>query len=349
MTPSSKPERVFLEQKYAGRIVFHGELHDHAATGDTSDGKCSLTVWKREMQELKMDFAAILDHKQVRHMYLPEWDERFFICGSEPGTSITDSNALDKSLHYNMIVPCPQALEKVLSDFPEFEFTGGSEGHFKYPSFTRARFRELIDAVFDVGGFFVVPHPKQIMISDDPLDYWFRDYCGIEAFYVSPVRKYTADDTALWLELLKMGKRVWACAGGDVHSHPHNDCLTTVYAEEQNGISYLPYLRRGDFTCGSAGIKMVLGDTFMGGHCGFDGNVILSVGDFHSSIIKKNHTYRAEIWDENERLGAAPVSPDDTSYFTFEAPADRKLIRAEVWDELDNIRIALGNPIWNDR
>ena len=57
-----------LEQ-YDGRRAFHGDLHNHGATGGTSDGKCPLEQWKADLEKLKMDFVAILDHKQVRHMY----------------------------------------------------------------------------------------------------------------------------------------------------------------------------------------------------------------------------------------------------------------------------------------
>ena len=111
---------------------FIGDLHNHAETGGTSDGKRSLEHWKGALEALRMDFAAILDHRQVRHMYLPEWEDGLFICGTEPGTRILDSKAEVKGIHYNMIVPNPKALEDLLTEFPEYEFEGGSEGHFKY-------------------------------------------------------------------------------------------------------------------------------------------------------------------------------------------------------------------------
>ena len=43
-------------------------------------------------------------------------------------------------------------LEKLLLEFPQYEFEGGIEGHFKYPKFTRESFGELIDAVRAHGG-----------------------------------------------------------------------------------------------------------------------------------------------------------------------------------------------------
>ena len=61
------PEQKLLSL-YENQQVFHGEMHDHSASGGTSDGKCTLDVWIEEMARLDMDFAAILDHRQIRHM-----------------------------------------------------------------------------------------------------------------------------------------------------------------------------------------------------------------------------------------------------------------------------------------
>jgi hypothetical protein len=63
--------------QYECRRAFHGDLHNHGATGGTSDGKCTLEQWKADLEKLKMDFVAILDHKQVRHMYLPRMGGRY--------------------------------------------------------------------------------------------------------------------------------------------------------------------------------------------------------------------------------------------------------------------------------
>ncbi|MBO5306185.1 MAG: hypothetical protein J6B12_05425 [Clostridia bacterium] len=76
---------------YDGRRAFHGDLHNHAATGGKSDGKRSLEHWKGALEALHMDFAAILDHRQVRHMYLPEWEDGLFLCGTEPAYFALDT------------------------------------------------------------------------------------------------------------------------------------------------------------------------------------------------------------------------------------------------------------------
>jgi len=104
-----------LEKLYEGCKVYHGELHDHSASGGTSDGKLPLQEWVKEMAELNMDFAAILDHRQVRHMYLPEWKDGLFIGGSEPGTRISDSKAEVAEMHYNMLFEGPKELEALLA------------------------------------------------------------------------------------------------------------------------------------------------------------------------------------------------------------------------------------------
>lgn len=338
-----------LEELYSGCRAYHGELHDHSASGGTSDGQCTLAQWVEEMAVLKMDFAAILDHRQVRHMYLPEWKDGLFIGGSEPGAPITDNKAEDNILHYNMLFPGPKPLEALLEAFPEFEFTGGQEGHFTYPSFTTKRFCELIDAVKAHGGFFVHPHPKQRMVSDDPLDFWFQDETGIEVFYNNMSGQFTKDNYALWTDLLAAGKRVWACAGGDWHEHPKNTALTTIYAENKTNQDYLNHLRKGDFTCGAVGIRMCIGDTVTGGKTAFDAQPLtVAVGDFHVSVQFPDHTYRVDILDDTGVVFSSEVPRNKTSYFTL-ATEDRAFYRAEVWDVTANYPIAIGNPIWNER
>lgn len=336
-----------LDLLYGNRKPFHGELHDHAATGGTSDGKRCLTHWKGAMEALHMDFGTILDHKQVRHMYLPEWEDGRFVGGTEPGTSITDSKAEQPQLHYNMIFSDPRPLEDLLVAFPEYQFTGGPEGHFVYPSFTSDRFRELIAAVKARGGFFVLPHPKQIMFSEDPLDYWFADETGIEVFYMDMRHRYTEENYVLWTDLLALGKRVWACAGGDRHACASDTALTTVYAEEHASASYLSHLRRGDFTCGSVGIQMCIGDTVMGGQCDFTGkDLILRVGDFHRSVADCDHKYCVKLLHESGEVFCGEVPCDKSSVFTVPTES-RKFYRAEVFDVTKDLRIAVGNPIWN--
>ena len=41
-----------LDSLYEGRRAFHGDLHNHAATGGTSDGSRSLEHWKGGLEAL---------------------------------------------------------------------------------------------------------------------------------------------------------------------------------------------------------------------------------------------------------------------------------------------------------
>lgn len=346
---SHSADQAQLLALYQSCRVYHGELHDHSNSGGTSDGHCTLAEWRKQMAELKMDFAAILDHRQIRHMYQPEWEDGLFIPGTEPGTAISDSDAFNAHMHYNILLPDRGLLEGLLMEFPEYEFTGGVEGHFVYPEFTRERFGQLIDAVKARGGFFVHPHPKQVMISENPLDYWFRDETGIEVFYMDMDSAHTRDNYPLWVDLLAAGKRVWACAGGDKHKNPGVGALTTIYAEDYTSASFLSHLRVGDFTCGPVGVRMCIGDTKTGGQCAFHGQKLtVCISDFHESVKFTDHEYGVDIITDTGVIHSQPISCEEENFITIDLP-DCAFIRAEVFDASANLRIAIGNPIWSKR
>ena len=346
---ATEKDRMHLEELYKNRNVYQGELHDHAATGGTSDGECTLTQWRAKMEELHMDFAAILDHRQVRHMYLPEWEDGLFIGATEPGTFISDSKAEYNEMHYNILLEKPEDLESLLDEFPEYQFTGGIEGHFEYPDFTIERFNEIINAVKARGGLFVHPHPKQLMRSDDPCDYWFQDETGIEVIYRALDAKYTPPNYELWTGLLAAGKRVWACAGGDRHTCIDDCALTTIYAEERTSRSFLKHLSKGDFVCGPVGIRMCIGDTKMGGKCCFDnGRLVCSIGDFHRSVYLADHKYRVDILTDKGVIYSREISCEESAWIAMDTQ-DCDFYRVEMIDETRDLRIAIGNPIWNGR
>lgn len=338
-----------LNSLYEARHAFFGELHDHANTGETSDGRYTLMHWRGAMDAYKMDFAAILDHKQVRHMYLVDWEDGVFIGGTEPGTVITDSGASVKKSHYNMIFENAIPLMDVLKAFPEYEFSGGPEDHFEYPDFTRERFGQLMDAVLERGGFFVIPHPKQLMQSDDPLDYWFRDRVGLEVIYNSLGDERTEKNYKLWTDLLALGKRVFATAGCDHHSCCQDTALTAIYSEERKNKCYITRLREGDFTAGSVAIRMAIGETRMGGSTNFGNeNLVLGISDFHTSVKNPEHKYRVDILDDKGVVTSKKISCDKDNYVAVKTSAGAKFYRAEVFDLNKNLRIAISNPIWND-
>ena len=347
---ATEKDNAHLAALYEGRRAFYGELHDHAATGGTADGKRNLDHWKGAMEALGMDFAAILDHKQVRHMYLPEWVDGTFIGGTEPGTVITDIECEKNAVHYNMIFPGPKSTEELLHSFPEYKFEGGEEGHFIYPRFVKERFLEIIEKVLSLGGFFVYPHPKQLMVSDNPLDYYFRDYTGIEVIYRSLDSKYTEDNYKLYCDILAEGKRLYCCAGGDGHACCSDRALTTIYSAERKNVSYISHLREGDFVCGPVGIKMCVGDTRMGGHLNFENErLVVSVSDFHKSVKNPEHKYRLDLISDKGVVESVEFDCEEGVTLALDCDTAAAFYRAEVFDVNRNLRLALGNPIWNDK
>lgn len=337
-----------LEELYAGRKACFGDLHNHGASTERSDGLRPQSHWKGALEALQMDFAALLDHGQVEHMYLPDWEDGVFLGGTEPGTKITDSKAEQPDMHYNMIFENAKPLEALLEAFPEFEFTGGITGRFIYPKFTTARFCELIDFVKSHNGFFVHPHPKQLMKSEDPLDYIFREETGLEVFYVDMFNDFSRDNYNLWVQLLALGKRIWATGGNDNHCCATDTAMTCIYSEEKKNAAYLSHLREGDMVCGSVGIRMCVGDTRMGGQCNFRGQrLMLSVSDFHRSVKNPEHKYRLDLLDDGGLVFRKEILPSEVSYFAIDADPGCRFYRAEVVDVNRGKRIALGNPIWN--
>jgi hypothetical protein len=281
-------------------------------------------------------------------MYNPTWKDGIFIGGTEPGTEITDSEATVKRMHYNMIFENAEPLMKLLESFPEYAFTGGPEGHFEYPTFTRARFCELIDAVVSLGGFFVHPHPKQLMKSEDPLQYYFRDGMGIEVIYGALDDARTEDNYQLWCGILALGKKVYATAGCDNHACCCDTALTTIYAEERKNASYIKHLREGDFVAGSVGIKMAIGNTRMGGECNFENQTLTAcISDFHKSVFNPEHKYRIDVICDTGLEEYFNIDCNEPQYISLKTRADAKFYRIEVTDVNKNLRIAIGNPIWN--
>ncbi len=346
----TQQNKSFLDALYEERNAYHGELHDHSSSGGTSDGKRCLLHWRSAMEALEIDFATILDHRQVRHMFLPAWDDETFIGGSEPGTRISDLECESNAMHYNMVFASPEPLMELLEEFEEFEYTGGAEGHFKYPKFTRGRFGKLIDTVKEKGGFFVHPHPKQTMKSECALDYYFRDETGIEVFYYSFDHPHTQENYKLWTALLAQGKRVWACAGGDKHKCATDGSLTTVYAKNKKSSSLLQHIKKGDFTCGGVGIRMCIGETLMGGCTEFENKTLsVAIGDFHKRYNEPGHKLRFDLIDETGVVASLPFSCKDPFSFQFRANPQARFYRVEVFDETRGFRIAIGNPIWNKK
>ena len=350
-----------LNALYEGLTPYHGDLHNHSNSGGRSDGKVELRIWPAVVMGPKeMDFAVIVDHKQSQHMRLEEWDPKLFIGGTEAATTLLDEHFEQGGLHYNIIFNDPDVLDQFLKDNVEYNFRPDEENPgqntFKYAKFEIARFREIVQDILDRGGFFVNVHPlfDSYLKSDNPLDYWYADYTGIEVMtggsksynMTNPNNKEAYD---MWVTLLNMDKIMFATFGSDNHRYSDEACFSTIYASEQHNDTLLSYLRAGNFTAGPVGIRMAVGDTHTGGQTDFTGKrLVISVGDFHSLAVKKGHQYRLDVYNENGLVFSQEFDNAETAYFALDAE-DCKYYRADVYDVTEDYIFAVGNPIWNKK
>ena len=336
---------------YEGCVAYHGEAHDHADTGGTSDGHVDLQGWKDGMAALNMDFASIADHKQLLHMRLDEWDNTMFIGGSEAQTYISGMPEGSK-MHYYMMFTDADAFESVLNEFiVDFEYIND---HFVYKAFTRERMVQLIAAIKEKGGMYIHVHPKAqgYLNSTDPLDYWFADWTGLEVWYSYKDKdmnhQVNQENYKLWTDLLAAGKYVWATAGYDNHRQPGTNSLTTVYAEQRHADSFLSHMRVGDSTCGAIGIRMSIGDTKTGSQTDFNGKRLsICIADFHESL-DATHTYRMDLLKDAEVIHSQTISSTEENWFAIDADESANFYRVEIFDETLGSIVAVGNPIWND-
>ncbi len=338
-----------LNTLYAGRRAYYGDQHAHSDCGGKSDGSAPIGDYPAKMDQLSLDFVALVDHRQMRGFFLPEWDDERFIIGTEPGTSIVDTNAAAVSqMHYNMLFPHKYGLAMVLANFPEFEFQGDElTGSFKYPKFTKERFMELTAYVQSIGGIMVHPHPKVLMGSDDPLDYYVGENMHLEVMVASYERHDSFRSYELWCDLLALGKHVYAAGGSDTHGAVTNRCVSTFYSKEKSGRAFFDVMHSGDYTAGAFGIQMCIDNAPMGSTVPYREGMTLSlrVGDLFAPACKGNTAYELRVITDQGLAYASRFNGKETQTLTL-AVQDRKFYRAEVVDLTHGYRIAVGNPIW---
>ena len=379
---ASDVETASIKQLYAGRTLYQGDMHGHAKTlGKGDDGSVALATWASSMEALDLDFAASLDHHQSTHYALSSWDESKFLYGTEATTIITDckDTSLEGKMHYNMLFSSDIGLKAVLNAFSDFTDTSKMSAsqaiayiaygyEFGYPSFTRARMATLIETVQANGGFFVHAHPTQTSYaaSSSLEDYWFADYTGFEVLYInSPLLDESSDVSngaygtaetsahyTVWNRLLKAGKRIYATAGSDTHGELNTYALTSVYSDTVKANAdkgeIINQLRAGDFVAGAVGIQMAIGSQTMGGEVDFNNQrLVVSIGEFHNSVVKAGHKYRVDILDDNGIVCSQFITPGQEITLAMDANEDSSYYRVEVIDATAGCRIAIGNPIWN--
>lgn len=340
-----------LTALYSGRKALHGDMHTHSNSGGTSDGKTPLAQFIKQIKELDLDFAACVDHKQMRHAFLPEWDEDMLIFGTEPAVVIKEEGRPRRSavLHYCMLFQHPADLYRVMEAFPEYEYTGGPDGHYKYASFTPERFAELGRFIYSLGGLMVHAHPKQMLSSDDPMDYYFGENVPLETILGDADAYDTWQNRDLWESLLKLGKRVHTHGDSDTHGAAKNRAITTVYARERKGAAILREVRQGDCAAGAIGIKMAISGARMGSSLPYREGLTLAIqlDDYYKPTMLDNTVYCLKVYTERGLAYASEFSGKQPQSLAIPVKK-RKYYRVEVTNESDGTIVSISNPIWLD-
>lgn len=335
-----------LDALYAGRNPYYCDFHCHSNSGGTSDGKTPIGEYVSGMKQLGVDCAAIVDHRQMRHFFLPEWNEQYMICGSEPSTWIKGRAGL---LDYTMIFPDKTGLAQVMDAFPEFRFTGGWDGHYEYIGFTHDRFRELGEYVYSIGGLMSYAHPLQLPGSGKPEDYFFSEQIALETVHADINAFYTRQNHALWVDMLNMGMRVRTHGSSDSHGPVSNRGLTTVYAEKHSSMDIFGMVRSGDCAAGGVGIQMSIDDAPMGSVTRYaqEKKLYIRVDDFHRAHWLPNTVYSLNVYTDK---GLAYVQEFDGTFpIAVVLPIEKRCYyRCEIHNESDHLPVAFSNPIWLD-
>ena len=356
-------EAAALEKLYEGRVAYHGDIHCHTQSGEKSDGKLPLDMWPDAMAAKNVDFIAVADHRQTTHYSHEAWDDTIFIGASEGGMRVasTDPNVEPQHYHTNYIFPTREGMEGMLQAFPLYfnfnSFNGQYQDWGCGNLFSRETAIELIKYIQDNGGFFVHLHPTYPAERCGPTsglleDFYFVDGAGFEVFFGfhGPAENYegTANNYAIWKQLLAAGKKIYATAGSDTHGNPYVEALSTMYVTEKSAQNYIDCLRAGDFAPSPMGVRMVIGDTRMGGETSFAGQkVVFSVGDFHNYVTDKRTNFRAVLVSDKGTVTTQNFTADETVYFSVDADADASYYYVEIYDADEDLLIGLGNPIWN--
>lgn len=336
-----------LDALYGGKQPLYCDFHCHSNSGGTSDGKTPLGDYVGAMKNLGVHCAAIVDHKQMRHFFLPEWDEQYMICGSEPGGRVEERKL---SLDYTMIFPDKTGLAQVMGAFPEFKFTGTWDGHFIYPRFTADRFRELGEYIYSIGGLMSHAHPMQLPGSGNPEDYFFSSQIAFETVHVDVNAFSTRQNHALWVGMLQLGRRVRTHGSSDSHGPVSNRGLTTVYAENHFSTDIFNEVRSGNCTAGGVGIRMSIDDCPMGGVTPYaEGKKLcIRVADFHPAHWLPDTVYSLKVYTDQGLAYALEF--DGREPVTLVLPVEKRgFYRCEVTNESDKLPVAFSNPIWLDQ
>ena len=75
---------------------------------------------------------------------------------------------------------------------------------------------------------------------------------------------------------------------------------------------------------------------------------LVGISDFHKSVRHSEHTYRADVITDKGVVYSTPITCTEPAFICLDTE-DCAFYRVEIFDTLRDKRIAIGNPIWNDR
>lgn len=343
-----------LDALYEDRRAYYGDLHVHTNCGGTSDGGYPMKDWPAAMDAIDLDFAAVVDHGQMRGFFLPEWDEERFIIGTEPGTYITDLENVRhglRSMHYCMMFPHKYGLAMVLANFPEFNFRGDElTGHYVYPSFTKARIKELVAFINSIGGVVVHAHPKEMMCSENPLDYYIGEHSYIETIRNGYGSNLSSRDYETWKGILAAGKHMYASAGSDTHNVVKNNSVSTFYTKEKCGRAFFDVMKSGDFSVGAIGMKMEIDGAPIGSELVYREGMTLNlkIDDFYKHEFHENTPYRVRVITDKGIAYESTYNGKLPQKLSLKVQ-NRMFYRVEIFDTVRGYIVSHTNPIWLDK
>ena len=87
----------------------------------------------------------------------------------------------------------------------------------------------------------------------------------------------------------------------------------------------------------------------MGGKCKFEGQrLVVTVGKFHKSVKNPDHTFRLDLISDKGLVESYEFSSEEPFSIAIDTE-DVAFYRTEIFDVNKNLRIAMGNPIWNEK
>jgi hypothetical protein len=193
-------------------------------------------------------------------------------------------------------------------------------------------------------------HPKLLLASDDPLDYYFGEHSYIEVIVNGygthgSIRSY---DT--WKAILDLGKHMYASGGSDTHTAVTNGCPSTFYTKRRFHADFVERMYNGDYAVGGVGVKMMIDGHPMGSEIAYKDGMKLTVrvDDFHPATFRDNTAYELQIITDEGVAYASMFNGKEPQEVSLEVQK-RRFYRVAVVDLTRGYPVCISNPIWLDK